>query len=295
MTDNKCPLCNSLESCFLFETNGYDMQKCSHCDLLYISPYPQSEQQRFEAVANNSHSDITVIGPEQYSLARKAYYEDLFPLVRPAFEGADSLLDIGCGTGHLLQLAKNSGINYCEGIELNSKRAEFARKNTGCQVTELPIEQFHSDRRFDVITLIDVLSHVYSYDKLFEAVKNLLAPGGKFVIKTGQYTAQVQKNSVFDWEVPDHLHFMGMKTPEYLSQKYEMKITGMESVSYADELYTRKRFLTKGRSWKRNAVKTILAFTPFAISTLKARYIKQFGDNCYSIILVMEKLSNYEI
>ncbi len=289
MSDIKCPLCKSDTAEKLFAVNGYDMLVCDSCELLYILPYPATEEERFEAVANNSHLDITVIGPEKYHEARKVYYQELWPLVEPGLAGAGSLLDIGCGTGHLLNMARQYGIENCQGLELNKARAAFARDNSGCEITESPVELFSSDEEFDVITMVDVLSHIYDYDKLFAAVKGLLNEGGRFVVKTGQYTREVKKNSVFDWEVPDHLHFMGMKTPEVIAEQYGMKIVSKESVSYADELYTRKRFLTKGRSWKRNVVKALLAYTPFAIGYLKKKYVEQYGDNCYSVVMVLEK------
>ncbi|MBI9015962.1 MAG: class I SAM-dependent methyltransferase [Phycisphaerae bacterium] len=288
MNQDQCPLCNSTANHKLFATNGYDMLACDNCELMFISPFPQSEKQRFQQVAANKLADITVIDPEHYSIAREIYYQELFPLVKPAFQKAKSLLDIGCGTGHLLTLAKQCGIKQCDGLELNTARATYAREHTGCDIIEKPIEEFQTDKKYDVITLIDVLSHIYSYDKLFVAVKSLLNANGLFVIKTGQFAAGVQRGSVFDWEVPDHLHFMGMATSDYIAKKYGLEIISQEQVAHADELYTRERFLTKGRSCKRNLIKAILAYTPFAIKLLKWQYLQKHGRNVFSTVIVLQ-------
>ena len=291
MNKDICPLCNSTDNHKLFTTNGYDMMRCTDCGLLHIYPFPQSEQERFDGVSNNSLEDITVIGPEQYSHAREVYYQDLFSMIKPALAGAKTLLDIGCGTGALLKLAGQCGVSECDGLELNSARAEYARKNTHREIVEKPIEHFETDKKYDVITLIDVLSHIYSFDKLFESVKALLNKDGRFIIKTGQFANEIKRGSVFDWEVPDHLHFLGINTIDYLAEKYNCEIVSHKMIAHADELYTKERFLTKGRSKVRNIIKLFIAYTPFAINIMKKQYLKKYGKNVFSSVIVLrEKL-----
>lgn len=291
MKKKNCPLCNSFTDHRLFSTNGYDLLRCGECELIFIDPFPDNEDERIKSVCNNSLEDITVIGPERYSAARRIYYRDLFPLIEPSFKDASTLLDIGCGTGHLLELAGQKSGMKCTGIELNSARAKYAQDKTGFEIFQVPIEKFQSDQKFDVITLIDVLSHIPSFEKLFKSVRGLLAKGGKFVIKTGEMTSDVKRGSVFDWEVPDHVHFLGFKTINVIAEKYGFKITSHHQVAHADELFTRARFLTRGRSKVRDLVKLFLAYTPFALSVMKRGYIKKYGKSVYSSVIVLKKVT----
>ncbi|MCF7954997.1 MAG: class I SAM-dependent methyltransferase [Phycisphaerae bacterium] len=290
MNKKSCPLCSSITGHKLFSTNGYDLLRCDECELTFIHPFPGDEDQRIEGVSNNSLEDITVIDPEKYSVARQVYYQELFPLVEPSFKNASTLLDIGCGTGHLLKLAGQKYAMKCTGIELNSARAKYARDNTGFEVFQVPVEKFQSDQKFDVITLIDVLSHIPSFEKLFKSVSGLLARDGKFVIKTGEVAGDVKRGSVFDWEVPDHVHFLGLKTINVIAKKYGFTIASHHRVAHADELYTRARFLTKGRSKARDLIKLILAYTPFALAAMKKNYIKKNGKSVYSSVIVLSKV-----
>ena len=291
MKKKNCPLCNGFTDHRLFSTNGYDLLCCGECELIFIDPFPDNEDERIQNVCDNSLEDITVIGPERYSAARQVYYHDLFPLVEPSFRDASTLLDIGCGTGHLLELAEQKSGMKCTGIELNSARAKYARDKTGFEVFQVPIEKFQSDQKFDVITLIDVLSHIPSFEKLFKSVRGLLARDGKFVIKTGEISSDVKRGSIFDWEVPDHVHFLGLKTIDVIAEKYGFEIISHHQVAHADELFTRARFLTRGRSKVRDLVKLFLAYTPFALSVMKSSYIKKYGKSVYSSVIVLKRVT----
>ena len=57
--------------------------------------------------------------------------------------------------------------HYRIGIELNPEAARFARRVSGCPIFETPFEEFRSGRKFDVITMINVFSHVPSFDAMF--------------------------------------------------------------------------------------------------------------------------------
>jgi len=93
----------------------------------------------------------------------------------------DSVLDVGCGTGVLLQKLFEKYPNVqLAGSEYSSEGIEFARKR-------LPKAEFHAidlgrqnlGKQFDLITCIDVLEHV---DDDLGALKNLLAMTRKYMI-----------------------------------------------------------------------------------------------------------------
>ena len=92
---------------------------------------------------------------------------------------------------------------YRAGVELNRQRAAQARRVAHCEVFDLPIEDFPTTRRFDVITLINVFSHIPGIDRLFEKLRLLLNDNGKIILRTGEMRKDVRKSAIFDWEIPD--------------------------------------------------------------------------------------------
>ena len=89
----------------------------------------------------------------------------------------------------------------------------------GCDIYQVPIEEFPRDKKFDVISMINVFSHVPYFDRLYQSIHSLLNENGKVILKTGELRSDVRKQDIFDWGIPDHVHFLGARYDRfYLSQ-----------------------------------------------------------------------------
>jgi hypothetical protein len=140
---------------------------------------------------------------------------------------------------------------YRVGIELNAAPAEYARKMAGCEIHEVPFEEFRSDNKFDVITMINVLSHIPP-DGLFSSVRSLLESHGKLILRTSEMSKDASRRSQFDWGIPDDLHFLGLTTLDFICQKYGFKIAKRIRTAYSDEVFLPARWKSPGRShWKK--------------------------------------------
>ncbi len=97
------------------------------------------------------------------------------------------ILDVGCGSGHLLYALKKDGYNNCFGIDLSKKQIDNAMLKVD-RVELADVFQYlpNHEREFDVITLIDVAEH-FDKDNLFKLlkiIKNSLRPNGILIIHT---------------------------------------------------------------------------------------------------------------
>ncbi|SMC09371.1 class I SAM-dependent DNA methyltransferase [Nitratiruptor tergarcus] len=94
--------------------------------------------------------------------------------------GIKNFLDIGCGSGAFMQLAKNAGFEP-EGIDVSRVMVERAKK-AGLQVYHGDICQL--DRKYEAATAVfDVINYLDKEElaKFFVCVKNLLKKGGYFI------------------------------------------------------------------------------------------------------------------
>ncbi len=94
--------------------------------------------------------------------------------------GADRLLDIGCGTGFILDLA-NESFRQLDGIDITPEMLAQVtpRPNVHVQVASaeaLPFEQ----NGFSVVTMYSVLHHVSDLSIVFREIRRVLRPGGVF-------------------------------------------------------------------------------------------------------------------
>ena len=286
-----CLLCGNQDSLAHFSQRGYDLRVCSDCELLFIDPYPTGSEAVHELVSDyrqhETDSGHTIVDPEGHHQASVLFYKKYLPMVAKACEGAKSVLDVGCGSGYLLQqLGANPAVSLC-GIELNEDRAKMARNVSGCVIHQVPIEQFTSDEKFDVIIMMNVLSHIHSHDDLFNSLRSLLSDNGKLILKVGEFSKEPKRTDVRDWEIPDHLHFLGHNTINYICDKYGFQIDTHDRVSYYEDVFSRDQLLAPGRSQFRDMVKRIIVYTPFALSALAKFYTATRGKGVYSSFIVL--------
>jgi len=93
------------------------------------------------------------------------------------------LLDVGCSSGSLLEVASNLGFSVA-GVEKASKAAQTAQL-AGFEVfAGLLNEACFPDMAFDVITLFEVVEHVSDPLDLLIECRRILKPAGTLVINT---------------------------------------------------------------------------------------------------------------
>jgi SAM-dependent methyltransferase len=106
------------------------------------------------------------------------------------------LLDIGAHAGRFLRMAQADGWE-AEGLELNARTAAFARQATGAAVHFGNVHNFDpAGRRFDAVTLTDVLEHVPDPLSILRRVHDLLADGGWIAVKVPNAPSQRLKETL---------------------------------------------------------------------------------------------------
>jgi SAM-dependent methyltransferase len=132
----------------------------------------------------------------------EARYKDLiFSRVLAALEGRlpptrRMLLDIGAHAGRFLHLARRAGWQV-EGVELNPRTAAYAAERAGVPVHRANAQQVGAmGRRFDAVTLVDVLEHIPWPVELLTQVRGVMTPGAWLAVKVPSGPAQRLKENV---------------------------------------------------------------------------------------------------
>lgn len=281
-----CPLCASRENNSAFSDNGCELRSCKHCGLFFVNPYPRS-QKRHSELTGGSIEGIDLLDCERRYAGEKLYYQRHFELIEEELRGAKSFLDVGCGTGHLLETLSERRHLRRVGIELNHEIARFARQKAKCEILEVPFEEFTTSERFDAITLINVFSHIPSFDGLFAALNRVLAPGGKVILRTSEMSPHVSRWNQVHWGIPDDLHFLGLNTLSFLCRRYGFEVRRHIRLAYEDELFSRSRWLQMGRHRGLNLIKKLAVRTPGALRTMRAAYRALLGKKLFVSFIVL--------
>jgi 2-polyprenyl-3-methyl-5-hydroxy-6-metoxy-1,4-benzoquinol methylase len=183
-----CPLCASTEARFHWKKSDVIYVRCPSCSLVFQHPLPTPEQSK------QVYSDTYYVKrPDQDTcVGYKNYLEDdKLSLARDIFRTIENLgpgdsrrlLDVGCATGNLLQVAQEHGWDSY-GIEISSWAVERARQK-GLTVYEKPLQECNLESSsFDVVTLYDVVEHFPNPKNELKEIWRILKPGGWLIIET---------------------------------------------------------------------------------------------------------------
>ena len=176
-----CPCCGGLEAQTLDRSSrGADHERaivrCSTCSLVFVDPVPRC------AVAHSAY------GPAYYEPWQEEREERArFDMWRrrlgllEARQGRGALLDVGCGDGLFLNVARDAGWSV-EGIEFSPEGARRSSQRLGRPVAVGDLAVVSGLRGpFEVVTLWHVLEHLVSPSSLLDAARARLRPGGLLV------------------------------------------------------------------------------------------------------------------
>jgi len=255
-----CDICNENSPVPMFEENGFILNRCNQCGHFYVSPRPSS--------GSNHGSEEEIPSPSTHvsdELRRKPLFERYVNYVKKCVPRG-KWLDIGCGCGTLLQVARQNGFEV-EGIEINPDRLAYCR-NAGLKAYRRNIEVDPlPPSSYDVVSLINVFSHLRSPMATFSAINRILRDNGVILVATSELGKRTYKDEVENWDIPDHLHFAGPMTFQSIASKLGLKLF------YASRSLSQKTVLTEKLYYKSDktlvqAIKILLRFIPDLIEVV---------------------------
>lgn len=245
-----CVLCGGCDATFL--VTGYDrMQarepdyryvRCTACGLVALTPtpapadiaefYPADYQARIAGRPRNFERPINrlavtyLYGVDSVSRPRllRAAFRGLSGRILNGIRepyGANRLLDVGCGSGQLLEVYRTLGWHVC-GIEISPDACAACRAQ-GLQVHQGTVfDAPFSGRQFDMILLSHVIEHVPDPVAVLTRVAEFLAPNGKVIVSTPNMRGigfSIYGSCWFPLDAPRHLFLFDPDTIRLLAER----------------------------------------------------------------------------
>lgn len=174
-----CPICKSARHIQSFykdittwEYPGrFNFVRCSQCGLVFQSPrVPEKEVGQY-------------YNPRTYWGEVRNPWIEYSPLYKYIFKFklAGSILDIGSGLGLFLSEFKRRGWQTL-GTEISPDMVKYARRTYGLRILAGDLLHLKIQQSFDVVTLNNVLEHLYQPRQTLIKVHKLLKPHGLLVI-----------------------------------------------------------------------------------------------------------------
>ena len=188
----RCPVCQSERARLRYRITRFRVYGCEECTLVYL--WPQLSDGEVKEMFTRLYTEGEGSVPELKSYYGFAYYDEPDnPLVQLYEKWLDALerhrkpgrlLDIGCGTGLFLAVARRRGWEPF-GVDDCAEATRHAREHFGLDVSDGQFTDFAADgTRFDAITMWDIIEHARDPVGLLRASRDVLAPDGVVGIST---------------------------------------------------------------------------------------------------------------
>lgn len=166
--------------------NEFSYYRCLDCHALSIDPVPDDRLAEIYPPTYYSFVGDTssVLERIKQSLDRRMFRS----LFRDLQKDQLSALDVGGGSGWLLTQAKYVEPRLKKTVVVDiDKTAEEAARAAGHAFFLGRIENFTSSCQFDLVLMLNLIEHVRNPVDVLSKIDDLLAPGGRILIKTPNY------------------------------------------------------------------------------------------------------------
>lgn len=242
----KCQICSNPETELIQHTyvslnsSEIDLVRCKQCGLVYLNPQPVDEEIR------ELYSDdyfIQWYSSEDKGEFSRKYFFNLFAGNPIMTNSRGNLLDVGCGMGFFLEVARTWNWDV-KGVELSPFASAHCREKKNLDVHTGTLDSAgYPDSHFDVITAFDVLEHLKDLHGFLSSVARILKEDGMFIVLVPNYDSPVfQLDRVLCGlkkapmpNVPEHLTYFTAGTLTALFQKNGLHIDTITTTGANDD------------------------------------------------------------
>ena len=233
-----CIKCGSAQLVPLPRYSRNHLTHCKSCSFVFchIAPCDQTLLDYYE----NNYQRTNYFSP--ITRARYNHLLDKFENKR----NTNRILDIGCGHGFFLEVAKERGWEVY-GTELSDKAIEDC-ENKGIQMHKGPIhEDTFEENTFDVVVSIEMIEHINYPTDYVKTIQRILRKGGQCYITTPNFNSLLRyylKDKYDVIEYPNHLCYYTKKTISSLFKEHGLHPINIKTTGLS---FTRFR-TSKGKS-----------------------------------------------
>ena len=226
--DVHCCVCdnkNPSDFKVLYQKEKFSVVECNKCSFTFIPPYFRKqisyENYKDENVANAVRNGNNFVKIERHKLRY-----DLIKKYKPS----GSLFDLGAGWGHFMLTGQMLGYDVY-GIEISEQPYLYSKNDLKLPVDHIDFFDMKEDKKFDIVTMWDVLEHIDKADDVIAKCARITAKDGYIVIQVPQIDSYFAKKHKDNWKMMglDHVNYFGKKTITQLLKKHGYEVKTIKS------------------------------------------------------------------
>jgi len=200
-----CPACASNTATKIGIKNELEVVRCQVCGSLYCPYMPWYTSERYYVDYYSHH------GLEEPPVVTKRLMEITAEFSK--YRQTNRLLDVGCGSGLLLEAARENGWDV-QGVDVSISSVEHVR-SLGFEVHHGELKDIQlAGEQFDVITAAEIVEHLFDPVAVLKEAYRLLRPGGLLWLTTPHANSLAARVMKLEWRIvcpPEHLQLFSVK------------------------------------------------------------------------------------
>jgi len=232
MSDVTCPVCGATEHARWRAPGGRPLVRCRGCRLVWANDVPEA------GAHEQAVGDSQVYTNDQ--LAKRPFFRrrghELLEAIERIQGRPGRLLDVGCGIGTELEVARDRGWQ-AKGVELSAPSLKVARAS-GLDVMAVPLaDAGFAAASFDCVTVNHALEHIPRVRPLLTEVRRVLRPDGLLFISVPNLDAWPHRVGAHRLGLAfndDHYLFFTPSTLDRLLRTAGFSIMGITTPRWVD-------------------------------------------------------------
>ncbi len=232
-----------------YQKENFALVTCNDCSHHFIPHYYRKQIQ----YTQYKNADVTAAVRAGNNWVKVQRHKLRFKFIKKYIKSG-KLFDLGAGWGHFMLAGKELGYDVY-GVEISEQPYLYCVNDLKLPVDHIDFFKMDETKKFDVITMWDVLEHIDQASPFLEKCNKLTNPGGYLFLQVPQIDSYFAKKHKDNWKMMglDHVNYFGKKTITKILEKNGYEVLKIKS-SFEIKLfimYTLLPFLKKFKSEKK--------------------------------------------
>jgi 2-polyprenyl-3-methyl-5-hydroxy-6-metoxy-1,4-benzoquinol methylase len=262
--DIRCCVCGNQERQkfqLRYQKENYAIVQCNKCTFEFI-PFFYRKKIEYTQYKNEAVTQAVRAGNNWVKIQRhKLRFRFIKKFIRKG-----SLFDLGAGWGHFMLAGKELGFDVY-GIEISEQPYLYCVNDLKLPVDHIDFFTMDEQKKFDVLTMWDVLEHIDKADLFLDKCAKVVKPGGYLFLQVPQIDSYFAKKHKDDWKMMglDHVNYFSRKTIRQILDTHGFEVLRYKS-SFEIKLFIMytllpllKRFRRKSKESLKRTNETITA------------------------------------
>jgi 2-polyprenyl-3-methyl-5-hydroxy-6-metoxy-1,4-benzoquinol methylase len=285
-----CCVCGQKDSSqfnLLYQKDKFAVVTCNTCTHHFIPHYyrKQIEYTQYKG------ADVTAAVRAGNNWVKIQRHKLRFRFIKK-FIKSGKLFDLGAGWGHFMLAGKELGYDVY-GVEIAEQPYLYCVNDLKLPVDHIDFFQMDGSRKFDLITMWDVLEHIDHADVFLKKCAELTQQGGYLFLQVPQIDSYFAKRHRDSWKMMglDHVNYFSKKTMQTLLERNGYELVAIKS-SFEIKLFIMYTLLPLLRRFKSRKKESLQQTNTGISSGERQEYFNKFTARPHWQLSLFVKLHN---